>query len=452
MTTSSQADHTKPTDATSNFNGESSPLNLFQTNQLTETSVDTTSLLADMQALPVHWIHEQEALDALTHHIDTLDWLALDTEFIKRDTYYPRLALVQLNTGEAIYLLDAPKLALSEFWQALSELPLMIWHACGEDLGIFYLLADCPALTNVFDTQIALAFLTGQLQMGYQQAIESELGIHLDKAHSQSDWLARPLSAEQESYAVDDVRYLPALYAGITDKLADNGWLDAVWQDCQLYAFELYDTATLEDDATYLAMADYRYSPEQMAVLQAVSSWREALARATNQPRTFILRKQAMREIVTNLPKSLKALSHTSIHRQVIRTYGEELLAVINEARQSAKQSSLISPAPPVPPYRSKDKTLSRAVKGIIHEWSLDTGIDGSVLMRKKWLNDAYEIVAFDSPTGMPFADLSKDEQTELIAKLPSGLTGWRLPWVMGKLLPLLFEHQEHIRQAKTLR
>ena len=123
------------------------------------------------EALPVVWVQDNTALYALIDEIDSVDVVALDTEFIKRTTYYPILALVQVNTGKAIHLVDAPKLDLSEFWQALIEVPTMVWYACGEDLGIFYLLAKCPPLTNIFDVQIGVAYLSGKLQAGYSQAL-----------------------------------------------------------------------------------------------------------------------------------------------------------------------------------------------------------------------------------------------------------------------------------------
>ena len=224
------------------------------------SGIDIDALLETANDAAVTWVREQHQLDEVIKALAICGRVALDTEFIKRDTYYPRLALVQLNTGDHIYLLDAPQLQLAELWQALSDVDVAIWHACGEDLGIFYLLSGCPPLTNIFDTQIALSYLTGQLQMGYQQALADQLEIHIDKEQSQSDWLQRPLSDEQEKYAIDDVRFLPALYLQIEDKLKAQGLYDYVWADCQLYASDLYEAQHVEDDAMYLSMADYRYT------------------------------------------------------------------------------------------------------------------------------------------------------------------------------------------------
>lgn len=398
------------------------------------SEMDIEVLLETANKAVVTWVREQDQLDEVITALATCGRVALDTEFIKRDTYYPRLALVQLNTGDHIYLLDAPQLQLGELWQALSQVDVAIWHACGEDLGIFYLLSGCPPLTNIFDTQIALSYLTGQLQMGYQQALGDQLEIHIDKEQSQSDWLQRPLSDEQERYAIDDVRFLPALYLQLENKLKTKGLFDYVWADCQLYASELYETQRVEDDAMYLTMADYRYTPEEMAILKAVATWREGLARATNQPRTFIIKKQAVREIVTEKPNSMRDLAHkTTIHRSMLRLYGEELLKVIREARSLSPTEH---PACLLPPYRSKNKVLSKAVQQAIDEHAKVMGIPANVLMRKKWLGQLYEVIAFDQD----------------ISNLPQGLKGWRNEWVVQTLIPVIEAHKTELQQGMGIR
>ena len=398
------------------------------------SKVDIAALLDTANNAVVTWVREQHQLDEVIEALATCGRVALDTEFIKRDTYYPRLALVQLNTGDHIYLLDAPQLQLGELWQSLSQVDVAIWHACGEDLGIFYLLSGCPPLTNIFDTQIALSYLTGQLQMGYQQALADQLEIHIDKEQSQSDWLQRPLSDEQERYAIDDVRFLPALYLQLENKLKEQGLFEYVWADCQLYASDLYEAQHVEDEAMYLTMADYRYTSEQMAILKAVATWREGLARATNQPRTFVIKKQAVREIITEKPNSMRELAHkTTIHRSMLRLYGEELLKVIREAKNLSPTEH---PACLLPPYRSKNKVLSKAVQQAIDKHAEALGLPANVLMRKKWLGQLYEVIAFDQ-------DMSN---------LPQGLKGWRNEWVMHTLIPVIEAHKVELQQGMGIR
>ena len=397
-------------------------------------AIDIDALLDVADAVDVTWVREQHQLAEVINALAICGRVALDTEFIKRDTYYPRLALVQLNTGNHVYLLDAPELQLSELWEALRQVDVAIWHACGEDLGIFYLLSGCPPLTNIFDTQIALSYLTGQLQMGYQQALADQLDMHIDKEHSQSDWLQRPLTDEQEQYAIDDVRYLPALYLSIEHALKAQGLYDYVWADCQLYASDLYDLQHVEDEAMYLTMADYRYNSQQMAILKGIATWREELARATNQPRTFIIKKQAVREIVTEKPNSMRELSHkTTMHRSMLRLYGEELLKIIREAKSLPPAEH---PACLVPPYRSKNKILSKAVQQAIDDHAKAIGVPSSVLMRKKWLGQLYEVIALDK-------DLSE---------LPQGLKGWRNDWVVQTLIPVISKHKTELQQGMGIR
>ncbi|WP_367103664.1 ribonuclease D [uncultured Psychrobacter sp.] len=394
------------------------------------TEPDIDALLDTADEVAITWVRKQSQLDEVIEALKVCGRVALDTEFIKRDTYYPRLALVQMNIGDHIYLLDAPKLQLQEVWQALSEVDVAIWHACGEDLGIFYLLSGCPPLTNIFDTQIALSYLTGKLQIGYQQALDKQLDMHIDKEQSQSDWLQRPLSDEQEQYAIDDVRFLPALYLSLEYELKKQGLYAYVWEDCQLYARELHEAQHVEDEAMYLTMADYRYNSQQMAILQAIATWREQLARATNQPRTFIIKKQAVREIITESPKSMRELAQkTTVHRNILRLYGEELLSVISQAKQlPALQHPTRLPAP----YRSKNKVLSKAVQQAIDEHAQLIGVPANVLMRKKWLGQLYEVIAYD----------------KALSELPKGLQGWRYKWVTQTLIPVIEAHKTELQQG----
>ncbi|WP_410472574.1 ribonuclease D [Faucicola mancuniensis] len=381
---------------------------------LTQTPL-TTEQKQTLDELPTIWVRNDEQLDKLMDEIDEVDIIALDTEFIKRDTFFPRLALLQVNTGRAIYLLDVPKLDLYDFWQVIADVPTMVLHACGEDLGIYYLLSELPALDNVFDTQIGLSFLTGELSFGYQKALLDTLDIHVDKGESQSDWLQRPLTPEQERYASDDVRYLLALYDEIKTQLTDQHLFDFSKQDSQHYAHELYQVSQQDDDKIYLSVADFRYSREQLAILQALCEWREQLARSINRPRTYILRPQALQEIVEKLPQSLKQLSFTSIKPNVIRMYGQEILKIINDIRKNSDDS--YPDTLPIP-YRSLSDDMQKQLQSLIDNQATIINVPNNVLIRKKWLTDVY---AF-----------AMDNNREL----PIYLLGWRHDWIIGTLVP----------------
>ena len=127
------------------------------------------------------------------------DWtaagrLALDTEFIRVDTFNPRAALIQVNDGSQVTLADPLTLDISELGNVLcNPETLKIFHACSEDIEVFNLLFPKQRITRVFDTQIGLAFLGYGNQVGYQKALQECLNISISKAETRSDWLMRPL-------------------------------------------------------------------------------------------------------------------------------------------------------------------------------------------------------------------------------------------------------------------
>lgn len=403
------------------------------------TSNNSTSVLSSpltpikkntLDELPIIWVKTDDELYQLIEEIDGLDRVALDTEFIKRTTYFPILALVQVNTGKAIYLVDAPRLDLTDFWQALAELPEMIWYACGEDLGIFYLLADCPVLTNIVDVQLAVAYLTGELQIGYARAIDECLGVSLVKSESQSDWLMRPLTHEQECYAADDVRYLLALWDNLKVQLDNKNLTAFVLEDSRMYAQELYDTHKTEDDLLYQDFLAPMYSHEQITVLQAIIAWREKVARASNQPRTFIIGKQPLREIIETLPTTFKDLSRTTLNRASLRLYGDEILTLIKSAKALP-----VSERPPMPrpTYLSKDKPFKNELKALIAEYSQTTGIPENLLLKNRWMDELFWVVAGNGTI------------------TSHALQGYRRAWIDEKVLPLFQKYQADIVEAMGL-
>lgn len=381
--------------------------------------------------LPSKWVRTDDELYKLIDEIDDVDVVALDTEFIKRNTYYPILALVQVNTGKGIYLVDAPRLDLTEFWQALCEVPSMVWYACGEDLGIFYLLANNPPLTNVFDVQIGVAYLTGKPQVGYSQAVNEILGVALDKGESQSNWLARPLTPEQELYAINDVRYLLILHQAVVQALNARQILDYANEDSMLYAKELYNAQHLDDDKLYLDHITPTYTRQQLAVLQALTMWRESLARAVNEPRSFIIGKQPLREITESLPTNMKDLARTTLNRSVLRRYGSEIIRVIKEAKDLPQTQMPIK----TPIYTSKIKPYRHALDEATNVQARLLNIPANLLLKGRWINELMYHVC----QGLPVDD------THVLSE---GLQGYRRAWIVGTVLPLLYEHEQSIRDG----
>jgi ribonuclease D len=242
-----------------------------------------------------HWIDTPDALRArLAHSFSTSRPAAigLDTEFIRERTYWPQLALVQIALGEGdgdILLVDPLQPGMCEALAPLladaSVLKLM--HSPSEDLVAFA--HACNVLpAPLFDTQAAAALCGLGAGLGYQKLVQAVTGVELAKGETRSDWLRRPLSPAQLDYAADDVRHLHALHRELQSRLAAAGREAWLAEDS---ARQLANAASDEGDRwPHLGMrsAQFLDAAGQRRLLRLLR-WREAQARSSDRPRSWIL-------------------------------------------------------------------------------------------------------------------------------------------------------------------
>ena len=235
-----------------------------------------------------HWVTEPQQLDRLVQHLDTAP-IALDTEFIRERTYFPKLALVQLRASAGEELLVDP-LALPQpgaLRDTLQGSTLKIMHSPSEDLQAFqhgWKLVVGP----IFDTQLAAALVGLGAGKGYQALVEALLGIHLEKGETRSDWLQRPLTDSQRHYAAEDVRHLHALHEVLDQRLTQLGRREWLTQDCARLVDATRDDAA--DPYPHLASRSaQRMDRDAQARLCRLLLWRDATARALDRPRTWII-------------------------------------------------------------------------------------------------------------------------------------------------------------------
>jgi len=259
--------------------------------------------------------------------------LAVDTEFVRERTYVAELALVQLTAGEEIELVDplagadlAPLVAL-----LAGPARAKVLHAARQDLEVLLPLLGAP-LAPVIDTQLAAALLGHPAQIGYADLVERELGVKLEKGHARTDWTRRPLSAAQLEYAADDVRYLLPLAARLEERLAAQGRLEWLREDC----------AALSNPALFAidpALAWQRLKgvetlePREQLRIRSLAAWRERGAQARNLPRNWLLSEEALRAIARAAPADLEALRALDVLAPgTVAKLGPALLAALGEA------------------------------------------------------------------------------------------------------------------------
>lgn len=248
------------------------------------------------------FIQQQEDLAVLLHKMEHCSTYALDTEFIKVDTLYPKLGVCQINLDGQVALLDGTVLDLTHFWDKVFNAQQNIFHACSEDIDLIYHYADQKPLHNIFDTQVAMAFLGNGLQVSYQNALKTYLDIEIEKDQTRSDWLARPLTPQQISYAANDVLYLPRLAEALKRDLQSKGIYHYVLEDCQNLTKEIGTDTPLAE--LYTDIGNYRHSRRELMQLQQLSIWREQITKAMNQPRSFILKNATMIDLVEKNPRN----------------------------------------------------------------------------------------------------------------------------------------------------
>lgn len=214
--------------------------------------------------------------------------VALDTEFIRTQTWHAELGLIQLAIPEGIALLDplveGVTAALGDLMQAPQVYKII--HSASEDLEVLgHALGRIPS--PLFDTQIA-ATLCGYTQPpSYQKLVAAELGVQLDKQATRTDWLKRPLDAEQLRYAAEDVEHLHALYARLSAQLAQLGRSEWMAEDC---ARAVAKAALPLDPHPHLKLRSIeRLTPVQQQRLWRLLRWRDAEALKRNRPKRWIL-------------------------------------------------------------------------------------------------------------------------------------------------------------------
>lgn len=381
--------------------------------------------LSVWEQLPTYWVNNNDELYELIDIIDGIDRVALDTEFVRRTTLHAILAVVQVNTGEAIYLLDAPKLDLTEFWEALTEIPQMIWYACGEDLAIFYQMSGCPPLTNVVDVQIGAGYLGDRPQIGFASVLEQVFDIKMSKAEQASDWLKRPLSREQERYASDDVRYLFALADFIENALKNNGLDGYVAEDCQNYAKEIYDNLHCPNEYLHFDYLNNKYDRQQLVALNQLLVWRQAFAAKFNRPLGNYFNRQVLKEIITLMPTSVYELSQTTINRRSLGDFGKEIVQIIKEVKDLDEQALPVLP----PAYYLDDKEVLKQLRTLANEQAQRMGVPDGVFFKTRWFEGVFVAVMAD------------DE-----GLLPIELQGYRKAWVLSTLMPFVANYKEKIK------
>jgi ribonuclease D len=254
-------------------------------------------------------ITDSDSLEALCERLSRSPFVAVDTEFMRENTYWPDLCLFQIANGEEAAAIDpkAEGIDLTPLLNLLvnNEHVLKVVHAGGQDIEIiFNLTGGTPH--PLFDTQIAAMALGLGEQVGYSNLVESLLGRTLDKGARFTDWARRPLDRRQIDYAIGDVTHLAELFPKMLERLRRTGrgaWLDQEME-------RISDPANYVNDPAqaWKKVKIQSRKAEVLGRLKALAAWRELEARSKNLPRGRIMKDETMADVAVHPPTSQEGL------------------------------------------------------------------------------------------------------------------------------------------------
>lgn len=347
-----------------------------------------------------HLINTHKEIDDTCRRLAGETVIGVDTEFLRVRTYYPKLALVQISSEDAIYCIDplVEGVELGALWSLLSDPGVLkVMHAARQDVEVLLHTAGIMP-QPLFDTQIAAALVGYGDQVGYAGLVEAEFGVSLPKSSQRTDWTRRPLSEAQLGYAGNDVRYLLPLWERLTAGLKDRG----------RYQWALEDFERDLDPALYAPDPEQAYrrvgrgthlDAGAQHALKRLCTWRENAARDRDLPRSWVLDDVAAAAIAAGSPRSVRELERIEgVRTDTVRRDGDAIVACLQEPGEDG--GPLWSRHEPLTP---EQKSTKSALIEVLKARAGELGIAQSVLVTRADLDKLVR--------GMPVREL---------------ITGWR--------------------------
>lgn len=361
------------------------------------------------------FITDNEGLAAFCQSAMQAPAIALDTEFVRTRTLYPRLGLIQVFDGNQLVLIDP--LSIDDFspLNAVLASPdvVKVLHSCSEDLETFWhSLGVMPE--PVFDTQFAACIVNMGATLGYANLVDIMLGVKLDKGESRTDWIARPLSEQQCQYAANDVLYLFELYPQLKDKVEQAGRLQWVYDEMKHLAHK--KQKNLPPECAYLGIKNnWQLHGKSLYLLKQLAAWRLQMAREKDLAVNFVVKEQNLIEVARRKPQSKGDLFKINgMTPQEARINGPALIDMVASAKDVPPEMfpASIERLIEYPGFKKIAATIRQLCQEKADELSIPVEIMGS----KKQIHQVLKWVWFEL------------DETREMGLTPDLVSGWRQP------------------------
>ncbi|GAB0108863.1 ribonuclease D [Pseudoalteromonas distincta] len=366
-------------------------------------------------------IETQNQLNTFVEQIKNKPILAIDTEFMRRRTLYPEVALIQVFDGEHLALIDPlAELSLFDFWEILKDPSVLkVLHSPSEDIEVFQKYAGFVP-SPLFDTQFALQLLGEGNCMGFALMVKELQGIEIDKSESRTNWLQRPLTKKQLDYAAADTFYLLPCFELIIERINAAGFFDIVINESELIAkkraFQTPDELLYKDIKNA-----WQLKPHELAVLKELAVWRRNKAIKKNLALNFVLKEHNMTEIAKRGPSSLNALRQIpGVEAIEVNRSGVDIIKCIEVAKAvpDAEHPDVLKRLIDFPTYKKVAKDIKQKITKVAKEHN----IPEDVMASKKQIN---QLISWN------WKLTSKQKESHI---KPDLLSSWRYKFVKSAL------------------
>ena len=333
-------------------------------------------------------IDDQSKLEAQVKKWSCEAILAIDTEFMRTDTYYAKPGLIQVADEKGVFIIDPLKVRCLRPLGQLLENPriVKIMHSMSEDIELLYqatgVLTQC-----VFDTQIAAAFLGYGASLGYQSLVSEVLGFPVDKSETRSDWLKRPLTDKQLAYAAKDAEYLILLHSELEKSLIEKSFLESVFDESKNILIQTKQGWDQPEMAYLKLRGAYELPLVRQQILQNLVVWRDLKAQQENVPKPWVFGDKFLIQFADTLPKNISELRVIKdLKPKSIRLYGEDLIAQLaNLQGMTIVEPNFIAIERPV---KGEELQRFKKLKTVVASVAEKTGIAPQLLGSRKMLEN----------------------------------------------------------------
>jgi ribonuclease D len=385
-----------------------------------------------------------EGLKRLCHELSRDSFVTVDTEFMREQTFWPELCLIQIAGAEREAIIDplAEGLSLKPFFDLMANKKVVkVFHAARQDLEIIWLKAKLIP-EPIFDTQVAAMVCGFGDQVSYEALARRIAKVQIDKSSRFTDWSRRPLSQKQLAYALSDVIHLRPIYEklrALLDKSGREPWLEE-------------ELAVLTSPSTYEAHPEeawkrVKFRPrnrKQLAILMTLSAWREREAQERNVPRSRILKDDAIAEAATQAPQDIAALKSL---RALPRGYATSR---VGEAVLKQVAAGLAMDAEQLPKLKADDAPLTETASVIsdVLKLALKVVCEKEGIAPRIVANSGdLDAIAMDDAADIP---LLKGWRRKLFGETAIRIKAGEMAIVLENGKPLVLPYPKAIREVKA--